>query len=226
MTRTPLSLGVVVAVLFSLGALAPQSGSAQSSCAYDVYSYCWAQGRMVNPSTCECNMLSCLWIWETDCMQVGMHTDYSTCTCVSDPALIGKCDVDPFSLGCPRSFDTIFGDQLRVRDGDPMIGGGSGDICSFNSFAWCAINNGTWSSYGCACSGVTSTPTDPDRTPEEACGDNGGTWYDPGSAAGGPVCYNPSGYGSASQCSSGTGSLSSCVSSNGHWNPYTCTCTP
>lgn len=149
-----------------------------------------------------------------------MHLDYGACVCVSDPAFVYECDEDPYARGCPRSFDTVFGDQLRVRGGDPLIGGGDGDICSFNSYAWCNTNGGSWSSYGCACSGVVAS------NPPQACGDNGGSWYDPGPSAGGGVCYNPSGFGSASQCASGTGSLNSCVSSGGRWNPYTCTCTP
>jgi hypothetical protein len=223
LTRKPLSLGIIIAVLCSLNVLAPRSGSAQAYCADEVYSYCWSQGRLVDPYTCECNMMSCLWIWETNCMQADMHIDYSTCTCTSDPSYMGMCDVDPFALGCPRSFDTVFGDQLRVRGGDPLIGGGDGDICSFNSYAWCNANNGSWSSYGCACSGVVASSA---SSPQQACGDNGGTWYNPGSSAGGGVCYNPSGYGAESQCTSGTGSLNSCVSSGGRWNPYTCTCTP
>lgn len=213
-------VGVLIITLFSLDALTPLSSSAQSQyCAFEAIEFCFSQGRNIDLNTCECNFMSCLGIAESDCTEQGAYLNYGSCTCVFNPGFVYVCDTDPYAYGCPRSFDTVFGDQLRTRGGNPLIGGGDGDICSFNSFAWCFANNGSWSSYGCACSGVVT------NNPQQACGDADGTWYDPGASAGGGVCYNPSGYGAESQCASSTGSLSSCVSSGGRWNPYTCTCT-
>jgi hypothetical protein len=219
-TGKSLAFGAMIATLFVLGALAPRSGNAQLSCALEVYDYCFSQGRNVDPNNCECNPMSCLGLPASDCTEQGMYLNYGSCTCVSNPGYVFVCDIDPYAYGCPRSFDTVFGNQLRTRGGDPLIGGGDGDICSFSSYAWCNVNNGSWSSYGCACSGLPSTSA------QTACESNGGTWYDPGASAGGPACYNPSGYGATSQCASGTGSLYSCVASGGRWNPYICTCTP
>lgn len=216
--RKPLTIGVIIAALFALEVLAPRIGSAQWYCAFEVFDYCASQGRRVDPNSCECNPMSCFGVHETDCTEQGMHLDYGSCTCVSNPGYVYVCDSDQYAYGCPRSFDTVFGDQLRTRGGDPLIGGGDGDICSFNSYVWCNENGGSWSSYGCACSGVVTTDA------QQACERNDGTWYNPGPSAGGGVCYNPSGYGDESQCASGTASLSSCVSSGGSWNPYTCTC--
>jgi len=210
-----------LAALLLLVLLVPQGARAQSApCAFEVYDYCFSQGRNVDSSTCTCNYMSCLGVPESDCTEQGMYLNYGSCTCVGNPGYVFVCDSDPYAYGCPRSFDTVFGDQLRVRDGDPMIGGGNGDICSFSSYAWCNANSGSWSSYGCACSGVVGT------NPQNACETDGGTWYNPGNSAGGGVCYNPSGYGSGSQCAVSPGSMNGCISSGGRWNPYTCTCTP
>ena len=228
-----LTLGVLVAVLIALYTLRPSSSNAQSSyCAFDVYEYCFAQNRPVDPNTCECNFSACLMPVATDCTEVGNYLDASTCTCVSNPSYIGICDNDPYALGCPRSFDTVFAGQLRILQGcgypgaeydpacNPMIGGGSADICSFDSFVWCNTNGGSWSSYGCACSGVVVSG----QTAQQACASAGGVWYNPGNASGGGTCYNPSGISQGYQCTTSTESLSSCVSSGGRWNPYNCTC--
>ena len=51
-----------------------------------------------------------------------------------------------------------------------MIGGGSADVCSFESFTWCVTNGGSWSSYGCACSGVVPSG----QTAQQGCTSNGG----------------------------------------------------
>jgi hypothetical protein len=213
---------------------APRSGKAQSSCADEVYSYCWGQGRPVDPSTCQCDWSSCLGLPESDCTELSQHLDPSTCTCVSNPAFVGMCDNDPYAFGCPRSFDTVFASQLRVRYGcshpnastdpacNPMIGAGDDDICSFDSYAWCAQNGGSWSSSGCACSGVVVSG----QTQQQACSAVGGIWYNPGSSQGGGTCYNPSGIGDDFEGTTTTETLASCIASSGQWNPYNCTCTP
>ena len=208
-----LILTVLTSALIAMYALGSRSSNAQTEfCSEDVYQYCFSQNRPVNSYTCECDMSACLMPVASDCTEVGNYLDTSTCTCVSNPSYIGVCDNDPYAFGCPRSFDTVFAGQLRTFGDD-------GDICSFNSVAWCNVNGGTWSSYGCACSGLGSST-------QQDCASNGGTWYDPGSSLGGGRCQNPSGYGAQSQCASSTATLSSCVSSGGRWNPYTCVCTP
>ena len=230
------SLGILLATLFAVYALAPQPSNAQwlltTNCDPEVLQYCFAQNRPVDPNTCECSS-GCIAPTEGDCAEVGQHLDPSTCTCVSNIGYIGICTTDPYSLGCPRSFDTVFAGQLRILQGcgypgaeydpscNPMIGGGSADICSFESFSWCAQNDGSWSSYGCACSGVVLSG----YTPQTSCtGAGGGVWYNPGNAGGGGVCYNPSGIGVGNQCATSSETLASCVGSGGRWNPYTCTC--
>jgi hypothetical protein len=233
LSRKLLTLCILFAALFAFDAVVPRHGSSQSSsCDYDVYDYCWSQGRNVDPSSCTCNPNSCLGVVESDCTEQGMYLSYSDCACHGNPSYTSVCDGDPYASGCPRSFDTVFAGQMRILQGcgypgaendpacDPMIGGGSGDICSFESFAWCSTNGGSWSSYGCACSGVVSSGS----TAQQTCTDAGGVWYNPGNSSGGGTCYNPSGIGSASQCATTSESLSSCVSSSGLWNPYTCTC--
>ena len=228
-----LILTVLTSALIAVYALTSQNSKATELCSDDLYDYCWSQNRPVDPNTCECNPNACLFPLASDCTEVGNHFDASTCTCVANPSDIGVCDVDPFALGCPRSFDTVFAGQLRILQGcgypgaendpacNPMIGGGSADICSFESYTWCANNGGSWSSYGCACSGVTVSG----QTPQQACGAANGVWYNPGNASGGGVCYNPSGIGEGSLCGSSTQTLSSCVASGGRWNAYTCKCT-
>jgi len=214
-----LALSVLVAVSFALYAVKPRGSRAQSQyCADEVYEYCFSQNRPVDPNTCECIQSACLSPIATDCTEAGNHLDPSRCICVSDPAYVDYCANDPYLLGCPRSFDTIFGNLLRVG-GSPYSGGGDPDVCSFSAYTWCAVNGGTWYSPGCACSFYPST------NPSTACSTAGGTWVNNGNEAGGGVCYNPSGYGAASNCASSSGSLSSCISSGGRWNPYTCTCT-
>lgn len=219
-----LTSGVRIVILFTLiNVLSPRINAQVGHCDEGVYDYCWASGRNVDSNTCECNMQSCFGLPESDCTEQGQYLDTSRCICVSNPSYIGVCDNDPFALGCPRSFDTIMGAQIRlaacshpdpVADPcDPMIGGGDGDICSFMAYAWCNTNGGTWSSYGCACGGIGTTDA------PDACGDADGIWYQ-------NICFNPSGFLSNLQCASSTASLASCISSNGYWNPYLCTCTP
>jgi hypothetical protein len=229
-----LILTVLISALTLVYTLSSQNSKATVLCADDVYDYCWSQNRPVDPYTCECNISACLFPIASDCTEVGNHFDSSTCTCVANPSEVGVCDIDPFALGCPRSFDTVFAGQIRILQGctypnwqydpacNPMIGGGTGDICSFESHSWCVTNGGSWSSYGCACSGVSN----PGRDAEQTCGDVQGRWYNPGNVTGGGVCYNPSNIGSAYQCSTSTQTLSSCAASGGAWNPYTCVCTP
>lgn len=209
-----LVLGILITGLFVFNLFRPRSIGAQTftNCADDVFSYCFSQSpaRRVDPYSCECNPYSCAGAVESDCQEQGMYLSYSDCQCHENPSFMGVCDTDPYALGCPRSFDTVFAGQLRTFGDD-------GDICSFSAFAWCNTNGGSWSSYGCACSGLGSST-------QQDCESNGGTWTDPGSAQGGGRCGNPSGFGEESQCASSTETLSSCVSSGGRWNPYTCTC--
>ena len=231
--RFKLAILSVLVILLALQAVELQTGKAQLYCADDVYAYCWSQGRVVEPSTCECDWTSCLGMPESDCTEQGQYLDTSRCVCVSNPAVMGLCDNDPYALGCPRSFDTVFASQLRVRSGcshpnaatdpacNPMIGGGTDDICSFDSYAWCAQNGGSWSSYGCACSGIV---THPNQTQQQACAAVGGFWYNPGNATGGGSCFNPSGINDEHQCTSTNETLASCVGGGGRWNPYNCTC--
>jgi len=226
-----LILGLLVAVLLAFNELAPKSKAQLDYCASEVYEYCFAQNRPVDPDTCECNLSACLSPLTADCAEVGKYLDPSTCTCVGTLAEINFCNNDPYLMGCPRSFDTVFAGQMRILQGcgypgaeydpacNPMIGGGSADICSFDSFAWCSHNGGSWSSYGCACSGLVSS------TPQQTCSTAGGVWYNPGSAAGGGACYNPSGIWQGYQCATTNQTLVGCVSAGGQWNPYTCTCT-
>ena len=185
--------GLVVAFV-GLQSIGPRSSNAQMGyCASEVFQYCYAQNRPVDFNTCECNLSTCLNPTPGDCAEVGTYFDASTCTCVSNISYVGICDTDPYSLGCPRSFDTVFAGQLRILQGcgypgaawdpacNPMIGGGSADICSFDSFAWCNTNGGSWSSYGCACSGVVLSG----HSAQQACTGAGGVWYDrevPGAA--------------------------------------------
>ena len=229
-----LSILSILVILLILQTVELRSGKAQLYCDEAVYEYCWSQGRVVDSNTCECDWFSCLGLPESDCTELGQYLDTSTCTCVSNPAVMGLCDNDPYALGCPRSFDTVFASQLRVRQGcshpdastdpacNPMIGGGSDDICSFDSYAWCTHNGGSWSSYGCACSGIVVSG----QTQQQACSAAGGFWYNPGNATGGGSCYNPSGISQDFQCTTTTETLASCVASGGRWNPYNCTCTP
>lgn len=231
-----ITLGVLVVVLVALHTITPRSSNAQLGgyCASEVFQYCYAQNRPVDFNTCECNLSTCLNPMPGDCAEVGTYFDAATCTCVPNISYVGICDTDPYALGCPRSFDTVFAGQLRILQGcgypgaafdpscNPMIGGGSADICSFDSFAWCNANEGYWSSYGCACSGVVL----PGQTGQESCTGAGGVWYNPGNAAGGGTCYNPSGMSEGYQCASSSASLATCVASGGRWNPYMCTCSP
>jgi hypothetical protein len=214
-----ITVAVLVGAVVAIQKFALRSSNAQSSyCDFDVYEYCFAQNHPVDPNTCECNLSACLSPVATDCTEVGNYLDASTCTCVSNPAYIGICDNDPYALGCPRSFDTVFGNLLRTG-GSPYTGGGDGDVCSFSAYTWCANNGGSWYSPGCACSFY------PSSNPSNACASAGGTWVNNGNSAGGGVCYNPSGYGAESNCASSSASLYTCISSSGRWNPYTCTCT-
>lgn len=218
-----LVLGVLITTLVVLNLFRPRSIGAQTltNCADDVLNYCWSQSpaRNVDPYSCQCDPNSCVGIPASDCQERGMYLSYSDCQCHENPSYISVCDNDPYALGCPRSFDTVFGNLLR-SSGSPYYGGGDGDICSFSAFAWCANNGGSWYSPGCACSFY------PSSSPSDECASAGGTWVNNGNAAGGGVCYNPSGYGAESQCGSSSATLSSCVQSNGRWNPYTCTCSP
>ena len=226
-------LAVLVAALVVLQKFALRSSNAQSSyCAFEVYEYCFAQNHPVDPNTCECNMFACLNPVEIDCTEVGKYLDPSTCTCVSNPSYVGICDNDPYALGCPRSFDTVFANELRIGYGcsysnswmdpacNPMIGGGTGDVCSFDSYSWCAQTGGSWSGYGCACSGIVTSG----QSQQAACTSAGGTWYDPGNTGGGGRCYNPIGMGQGNQCTTSNQTFSSCVASGGRWNPFKCTC--
>lgn len=227
-----LYLGVLVVAIFLIQALGPQRSNAQlgSHCDSEVLAYCFAQNRPVDWNTCECNLNTCLNPTPGDCAEAGQYFDASTCTCVNNIAVIGICDTDPYALGCPRSFDTVFAGQLRILQGcgypgaendpacNPMIGGGSEDICSFQSFSWCAHNDGIWSSHGCACGGIVP------NTAQTSCTDADGTWYNPGSSSGGGVCYNPSGIDEGSLCATSNETLASCAGSGGRWNPYKCTC--
>lgn len=228
-----LTLSILVATLFIFLSVAPRSTVAQFTCAAEVYDYCWSQNRPVDSTTCTCNLQYCLSPLSIDCTEVGNYFDAETCTCVGNPSEVSLCASDPYAQGCPRAFDTVFAGQMRARQGcdypgsendpgcDPMIGGGSDDICSFESFSWCASSGGSWSSYGCSCSGVTGS-----SGAQTACANAGGTWYNPGNTYGGGSCYNPSGIGDGWQCGTSTQTLSSCVSTGGRWNPYNCTCTP
>ena len=209
-----LVLGVLITALFVVNLFKARSIGAQTftNCANEVFNYCGSQSpaRRVDPSSCECDSNSCAGVVESDCQERGMYLSPSDCQCHENPSYISVCDSDPYALGCPRSFDTVFTGQLRTF-------GDNGDVCSFNSFAWCNANGGSWSSYGCACSGVGSNTA-------KDCESNGGSWSDFGSAHGGGACGNPNGFGAGSQCATSTETLSSCVSSGGRWNPYTCTC--
>jgi len=226
-------LGILLVVFAASYVLPPKRAEAQSAnCDESVYEYCFAQNRPVDPNTCTCNESLCLNpIW-TDCAEVGNYLDPSTCTCVTNPSFIGYCDNDPYAEGCPRSFDVVFASQVRFLRGcdperlwepicDPMIGGGSGDICSYESVSWCTQNGGTWDSSACACDGI----GDPDGTAAQKCAAAGGSWYiptdfplDPG------VCYNPTNIGSGMECTTTSDSLMSCVASGGRWNGYQCHC--
>lgn len=218
MGRRLLILGGLIVVLAAMTALAPRRSSAQyigqSYCASEVYQYCFSQGRHVDPNSCTCDPNSCVGVVASDCTEVGRYLSYSDCACHDNPSYISVCDNDPYALGCPRSFDTVFAGQLRTYGDD-------GDICSFGAYAWCNANGGWWSSSGCACSGLYDPNT---QTAYDACGESGGQWVDFGNTAGGWVCYSPSGFGAASQCGSTSETLYSCVSSQGRWNPYNCTC--
>ena len=219
-----LYLGVLVVAIFVIQALGPQRRNAQLSwhCDTELFGYCYAQNRPVDPDTCECKLTACISPTPGDCAESGQYFDASSCTCVNNIAAIGICDTDPYALGCPRSFDTVFAGQLRILQGcgvpsscPPTFGGGNGDICSFQSFSWCAHNNGDWSSYGCACSGIVS------NAGQTSCNEAGGAWY---TSPGGGVCYNPSGIGEGSLCATSNQTLAGCVASGGRWNPYQCTC--
>lgn len=214
-----LYLGVLVVAIFVVETLGPQRSNAQLSthCDSEVLSYCFALNRPVNWDTCECNLTACFSPTQGDCAEAGQFFDASNCTCVNNISAIGICDTDPYASGCPRSFDRVFANQLRTLQGG--LGGGSEDICSFESYSWCANNNGDWSSYGCACSGVTSSGG------QTACDDADGTWYNPGNSLGGGVCTDPSGIGEGSLCATSNQTMGDCVGSGGRWNPYKCTCT-
>src|SRR3954462_10658364 len=104
------TLGVLTTALLVTDGLAPQAGNAQlSDCAFEVYDYCFSQSRPVDTSSCTCNTNACMGIPESDCTEQGMYLDTSRCVCVANPSYIGYCDNDPYALGCPRSFDTVFG---------------------------------------------------------------------------------------------------------------------
>lgn len=230
-----LTLGVLVAGLFTLQMLAPRDAGAQTDiCAYEVHMYCISQNRPTNPTTCECDETACLNPLVADCAEVGKSLNTATCTCVSSElSAINYCNDDPYALGCPRAFDTVFAGVMRVQADcnypgassdpycNPMLGGGSADICSFDSYAWCTSNGGSWSSYGCSCSGVVSS----NSTAQQTCANNGGTWYNPGNSVGGGRCYNPSGISWDFQCgASSINTLSGCVGVGGRYNPYNCKC--
>jgi hypothetical protein len=222
-----LTVGVLAGALIWLHARAPDSRAAVTGeCAAEVYDYCWAQGRNVDPETCTCNMETCFGLPASDCTEQGAYLNTNICVCVGNPGETNYCATDPYALGCPRSFDTVMGNAIRAASCanppcDPMIGGGDADICSFGSYAWCNTNGGSWSSYGCSCSippGTTSA--------QSQCSASGGDWVAHPSSSGGGVCYNPSNFPVGSQCSQSTESMAACQASNGHWNGLTCHCTP
>lgn len=230
-----LVLGALIMALLALGAPESRRAVAQVElCSDEVYQYCISQNRPVDPNTCECVLTACINPLEADCLEVGRALNTATCTCVSNElSAINYCHDDPYLLGCPRSFDTVFAGQMRILQGcgypgassdpycNPMIGGGSADICSFDSYAWCVSNGGSWSSYGCACSGVVSSGSNAQTT----CTTAGGTWYNAGSSAGGGVCYNPTGISWDFQCgSSSINTLAGCAGVGGRYNPYNCKC--
>ena len=248
--RTPRSLTIKLTILLAMIVMLITSGRlmnrsvaqyiGSSYCADDVYNYCLSQGRPVD-SSCQCDMTACAGFPESDCTEVGQYLDTSRCICVSNPSYMGYCDTDPYAYGCPRSFDTVFGDKMRlfgctINGGEcpPSFGGGDGDICSYEAFAWCNLKGGSWDSQDCACSGVVNSD-DTNATdcaahqgtwtgsvcknPKGACGDAGGSWNETYS-----LCVNPDGYYDASQCGATSDSLSSCIAQNKRWNPYICKC--
>lgn len=131
-----------------------------SSCAQEVYEFCWSQGRPVDKTTCDCNFNSCMSMLPSDCEEQGGYMDISTCTCHMPPGEQSLCDRDPYALGCPRNPDT---------------GGGAG-VCSFASYSWCNQNGGQWSSDNCTCNFQTTTGCIAGTSTPDSCTNAGGTW--------------------------------------------------
>jgi hypothetical protein len=209
-----LILGVLGAILFALTVFKPRSSSAQlSTCSDELIDYCWSQGRQVDTSDCTCNPNSCFGITEADCTEQGMYLSYSDCQCHANPSYTDPCSSDPYASGCKRSFDTLVEGYMRAVYNTTGYGG---DTCSFESFAWCNHNGGTWNDFDCACSGL----PDSGSGAAAACSAAGGTWN-----SSQQICYNPTGIDDGMQCMTSTDTLYGCVSTGGRWNGYSCKCT-
>ena len=74
-------LSVMVLGLMIL--IAPDSVKARMQCPDQAYEDCFAQGRNVNPETCECQ--GCLGLPASDCTENGGYLDETTCQCVYGP---------------------------------------------------------------------------------------------------------------------------------------------
>jgi hypothetical protein len=141
-------------------------------CDEDVYEFCWSQGRVVNPETCECNYQSCLGVPASDCTEQGQTLNYDTCMCEGGE-LTPWCGMN--------SYSTCFNQGLALN---PITcncytsdTGGDMPLCTFGSYVWCGSNGGEWQGWNCKC-GFKDTNNNCTATAAVrlSCENSGGTW--------------------------------------------------
>jgi hypothetical protein len=147
LTRTVLLLGLLVAALYPAVTLSPPVARADS-CDVAAFIECSNLGLSMNPNTCEC-VPYCPLI-SADCTEQGFTgLDYNTCQCTGgEMSALTVCDFNPYALGCPNSFDTIFSGVTEYY--------GTGQ-CSRTSAGNCATIGGFYNYTSCSCNVATVT---------------------------------------------------------------------
>jgi len=161
--RKLLMLGILVAAFCAIQESAPK-GHAQLGCGIETFEYCDQFGLWVNPMTCGCAAYCPL--VSADCQEVGKTLDYESCQCVGGWLTpIGICDSDPYALGCPRSFDTVFGGVT------PGYGWG---LCPSGGGSTCTSMGGSYNYNTCTCT-IASQTGFCSAAAQNACTGAGGT---------------------------------------------------
>jgi hypothetical protein len=157
-------LGILIASLLTLQALAPEKAYAQSCEVADLIA-CSNLELSLHPDTCEC-IPYCPLI-EPDCTEQG-HSglNYNTCQCYGGTqSALTVCDFNPYAHGCPGSFDSIFSGVTEYY--------GTGQ-CSRSSSSSCASIGGFYNYTSCSCNVATVTGFC-SSTAISACQNSGGT---------------------------------------------------
>lgn len=175
LTGKLLALTVLTFALVFILSQAEVSRGTPALCDPSVYEFCWSQGRVVNPETCECNYQSCLGLTQTDCAETGGSLDYDTCKCQPGD-LLPWCPPNIYQT-CMNQGKLVNPINCQCWTSDIPGGGTDMPLCSFASYTWCANTSGAWQGWNCNCGFMdTNNNCTANSTLIQACQNSGGTW--------------------------------------------------